>query len=73
QRTRLSAQRRMRVLGPAQAPLEKLKGDYRFQILIKSTNRKELHEVLESAMEELSQKGVKVRKPSIDIDPMNLL
>ena len=73
QRTHLSAQRRMRVLGPAQAPLEKLKGDYRFQILIKSTNRKELHEVLESAMEELSQKGVKVRKPSIDIDPMNLL
>jgi len=73
QRTRLSAQRRMRVLGPAQAPLEKLKGDYRFQILIKSTNRKELHEVLESAMEELSQKRVTVRKPSIDIDPMNLL
>jgi primosomal protein N' (replication factor Y) len=73
QRTRLSAQQRMRVLGPAQAPLEKLKGDYRFQILIKSTNRKELHEVLESAMEELSQKRVKVRKPSIDIDPMNLL
>jgi len=73
QRTRLSAQRRMRVLGPAQAPLEKLKGDYRFQILIKSTDRKELHEVLESAMEELSQKRVMVRKPSIDIDPMNLL
>jgi hypothetical protein len=41
--------------------------------LIKSTDRKELHEVLESAMEELSQKRVKVRKPSIDIDPMNLL
>ncbi len=73
QRTRLSAQRRMRVLGPAQAPLEKLKGDYRFQILIKSTNRKELHEVLESAMEELSQKKVLGRNPSIDIDPMNLL
>ena len=73
QRTRLSAQRRMRILGPAQAPLEKLKGDYRFQILIKSTNRKELHEVLESAMEELSQKSATVNKPSIDVDPMNLL
>ena len=63
----------MRVLGPAQAPLEKLKGNYRFQILIKSTNRKELHEVLKSVMEELSQKRVTVGKPSIDIDPMNLL
>jgi primosomal protein N' (replication factor Y) len=73
QRTRLSAQQRMRVLGPAQAPLEKLKGDYRFQILIKSTNRKELHEVLESAMEELGQKRTTGRKHSIDIDPINLL
>ncbi len=73
QRARLSAQQRMRVLGPAQAPLEKLKGNYRFQILIKSTNRKELHEVLESAMEELGQKRATLRQPSIDIDPINLL
>ncbi|MCZ6770093.1 MAG: primosomal protein N' [Acidobacteria bacterium] len=72
-RSRLSAQRRMRVLGPAQAPIEKLKGDYRFQILIKSTSRKELHEVLESALDELNQKGVTWKKPSIDIDPINLL
>ena len=72
-RDRLSAQRRMRVLGPAQAPIEKLKGEYRFQILIKSTSRKELHEVLKSALAELGQKRVNLRKLSIDIDPINLL
>ncbi|MDA2933048.1 primosomal protein N' [Acidobacteria bacterium AH-259-D05] len=72
-RTRLSSGRRMRVLGPAQAPLEKLKGQYRFQILIKATSRKELHHVLESAMDELQQKKAILKKPSIDVDPLNLL
>ncbi|MEE8349112.1 MAG: primosomal protein N' [Acidobacteriota bacterium] len=72
-RSRLSSGRRMRVLGPAQAPLEKLKGQYRFQILIKATSRKELHQVLESAMEDLRQKKVSLKKSSIDVDPLNLL
>ena len=72
-RARLSSGRRMRVLGPAQAPLEKLKGQYRFQILIKATSRRELHEVLESAMDELREKKVILKKPSIDVDPLNLL
>ena len=72
-RTRLSSGRRMRVLGPAQAPLEKLKGQYRFQILIKATSRKELHDVLASAMDELRRKKSSLKKSSIDVDPLNLL
>ena len=72
-RTRLSSGRRMRVLGPAQAPLEKLKGQYRFQILIKATSRRELHDVLESAMDDLRRKKTSLKKSSIDVDPLNLL
>ncbi|MEE2822605.1 MAG: primosomal protein N' [Acidobacteriota bacterium] len=72
-RTRLSNGRRMRVLGPAQAPLEKLKGQYRFQILVKATSRKELHDVLESAMGDFSQEKTSIKQSSIDIDPLNLL
>ena len=63
----------MRVLGPAQAPLEKLKGQYRFQILIKATSRRELHDVLESAMDDLRRKKTSLKKSSIDVDPLNLL
>ena len=63
----------MRILGPAQAPLERLKGQYRFQILIKATSRKELHEVLKSVMDDLRQKKSSLKNSSIDIDPLNLL
>jgi len=72
-RTRLSSGQRMRVLGPAQAPLEKLKGQYRFQILVKATSRKELHDVLASAMDDLRRKKSSLKKSSIDVDPLNLL
>jgi len=72
-RSRLSSARRMRILGPAQAPLERLKGQYRFQILIKATNRKELHDVLNSAMGEMRQKKTSLTKATIDVDPLNLL
>lgn len=72
-RNRLSSGRRMRILGPAQAPLERLKGQYRFQILIKATSRKELHEVLKSVMDDLRQKKSSLKNSSIDIDPLNLL
>lgn len=65
---------RMRVLGPAPAALEKIKKDYRFQILIKTTNRKELSKVLQSALEGLRPElHGQLKQISIDIDPINLL
>ena len=63
--------RRLRILGPARAPLERLRGDYRFQILIKTTHRGELHRLLERGLAELepSQRS----RVHVDIDPHNLL
>ena len=70
-RPAVSDARRLRILGPARAPLERLRGDYRFQILIKTTHRGELHRLLERGLAELepSQR----RRVHVDIDPHNLL
>ncbi len=72
-RDRVSGEGRMRVLGPASAALERLKGLYRFQILIKTTNRQELHQVLSLTVQDLQKSRVSLRKISIDIDPVSLL
>ena len=39
-----------RVLGPAPAPLGKLRGEYRAQLLIKGTNRKAMREAVAAAI-----------------------
>ena len=72
-RDQCSSERRMRVLGPASAALERLKGEYRFQILIKTTNRQELHDVLARTLNDLSQKRAGLKKILVDIDPITLL
>jgi primosomal protein N' (replication factor Y) len=66
-----SSPSRMRVLGPAPAPIQKLKRDFRFQILVKTTNRLELHEVLKTAVSGLNRK--ESRGVLIDVDPTSLL
>ncbi len=72
-RSQCSSEDRMRLLGPASAALERLKGEYRFQILIKTTDRSELHQVLEKTIEALRHRRAPFRKISIDIDPISLL
>ena len=70
-RNTLSDSRRLRVLGPAQAALLRLKGQYRFQILLKTTSRRELHQVVVKALEKLPSRHRK--RVTVDIDPVNLL
>jgi primosomal protein N' (replication factor Y) len=72
-RKRVSAQQRLRILGPAPAPLERIKGEYRFQILIKAVRRSEALGIVRSSREDLSRKGVNLKKVSIDVDPVNLM
>ncbi len=57
---------RLRLLGPAPAPLERLKGLYRVQLLIKSESR----EALAEAGEKL---GALDAAPRLDRDPQSLL
>jgi len=72
-RKRISAQRRLRILGPAPAPLERIKGEYRFQILIKAVRRSEALDVVRQSQESLSRQGVNLNKIFVDVDPVNLM
>jgi primosomal protein N' (replication factor Y) len=65
--------RRCRVLGPAPAPLSRLKGEHRFQLLIKSGSRKQLREVADVALKAVSDGGINLRSINLEIDPVSIL
>ncbi|MBI5874972.1 MAG: hypothetical protein HZB81_03865 [Deltaproteobacteria bacterium] len=56
------------VFGPAPAFFSKLKGKYRWQMLLKGKNVKPLHEFIASLLKELEKRPDKV-KLVVDIDP----
>jgi primosomal protein N' (replication factor Y) len=59
-----------RVLGPAQAPLERLKGEHRAQLFIKGTQRNAMRKALLAVLEE--RPDLK-RRTIVDVDPMSVL
>ena len=68
-----NADRACRILGPAPAPLARLRGEHRIQILIKSRSRPTLREVIDMALAELSARNVDLRSVNLEIDPVNLM
>jgi primosomal protein N' (replication factor Y) len=69
----VDTEKECRILGPAPAPLARLKGEHRLQILIKSRNRKRLRQILDMAMADAQSKFCDLRHVSLEIDPVNLL
>ena len=59
-----------RVLGPAPAPLSRLKGEHRAQLFIKGTNRPAMREALQTV---LSTRPEIRRRTIVDVDPMSVL
>jgi primosomal protein N' (replication factor Y) len=59
-----------RVQGPAPAPLARIKGVWRFQILLRSPLRTALRRAVEAVLVPRRWKGVDV---AIDVDPINIL
>lgn len=59
-----------RLQGPAPAPLARIKGSYRYQILARSTHRSALRQAIQHAVAGFAPTGVEV---VIDVDPINLL
>jgi len=59
-----------RIQGPAAAPLSRIKGVYRYQILLRSPHRSALRKAVESVMVGKKWKGVDV---AVDVDPINIL
>jgi primosomal protein N' (replication factor Y) len=71
-RDRLSKKNRLRVLGPARAYIERLKGYYRWHILLKGVERRELHQVVGAALAEAGQRKMSLRRVTVDVDPMEV-
>ncbi len=63
----------LRVLGPAPAPIARLKGEHRFQLLIKARSRQRAREVLDVAMDRLAALGHNLRSIAIEVDPVSLM
>lgn len=61
------------ILGPAPAPLARLKGEHRLQILIKARNRAKLRECLDFALAGAQEKFCDLKVVNVEIDPVNLL
>jgi primosomal protein N' (replication factor Y) len=66
-------ERACRILGPAPAPIARLKGEFRFQLLLKSRNRKKLRLIADRALELSATKGVNLRSVNLDIDPVSIM
>ena len=63
----------VRILGPAPAPLEKINRTYRHQLLIKSTTRDPLHDLLRQLQSYMRDHKISPTRVVIDVDPISLL
>jgi len=63
----------LKILGPAEAPVPRLKNEYRYQLLIKAGSRKVLKETLESVRRFAAERNWKATALVIDVDPLTLL
>lgn len=61
---------RVRVSGPAPAPLERLEGRWRFQILLRGADRRAVLDTLGACVPERPPAGVQV---AVDVDPQDLM
>ena len=63
----------LKVLGPAEAPVSKLKREYRYQLLIKAASRKRLNEILQQLRRFAHERKWNPTALVIDVDPLTLL
>lgn len=69
-RAELEGSRDARIQGPAPAPLARIKGAYRYQILLRSRRRASIRKAVETAVVGTDVRGVEV---VVDVDPLNIL
>lgn len=65
--------RACRVLGPAPAALARLKGEYRIQLLVKCSNRRQLRGVVDTALNRIAGRGIRLRSINLEIDPVSIM
>jgi len=63
----------IKVLGPAEAPVPRLKNEFRYQLLIKSASRKILNERLRRVRDFALENKWPATALVIDVDPLTLM
>jgi primosomal protein N' (replication factor Y) (superfamily II helicase) len=63
----------VRVLGPCTAPIARIKGVYRFHLILKSASRKALNAALRAMLEHAAKAGVPRRNVIVDVDALRLM
>lgn len=63
----------VRVLGPAMAPLARVKKEYRWQLLLKVGRRSALKQVIERCLRLCEEKKIAEPNVIVDVDPTNMM
>jgi primosomal protein N' (replication factor Y) len=63
----------VRVLGPCTAPIARIKGVYRFHLILKAASRKALNAALRGMMAHAEKAEVPRRNVIVDVDPQRLM
>ena len=72
--TRSAKPETLRVLGPAPAPIERIKQRYRWQVMVKSAELKEMRAILAAMRTAIAPAAERSAvRVAIDIDPINML
>jgi primosomal protein N' (replication factor Y) len=71
-RQREVCERTVDVLGPAPAPISRLRGRYRFRLMLRSADRRALRKVAASIAARIDQ-GISPARAVLDVDPVSML
>lgn len=63
----------MRVMGPAPAPVPRMKNEFRYQLLLKATDRRKLNDTLHRLRRYAAENKWGATALAIDVDPVSLL
>jgi len=70
---RKNAPEDLRVLGPCTAPIARIKGVYRFHMILKTTSRRTLNNALRGLLLHTDQVGIPRRNLIVDVDALRLM
>ena len=70
---RANPDRAARILGPAPAPLARLKNEFRMQLLIKSRNRSQLRAIVDRSLQDMREQKINLRAINVEIDPVSIM
>jgi primosomal protein N' (replication factor Y) len=63
----------VRVLGPCTAPIARIKGVYRFHLILKAVSRKALNAALRGMLAHADEAGIPRRNLVVDVDALRLM